>query len=207
MIDKALPIRLEQERKRHKMTKKALANEIFISERAYGAIAKGESDPRLETMISLSKSLDCSLDYLVGSSDYRTMEEITGIDDRGIEALRKINRLRPEEIKLLSRMASSGALDKLLNVILTYAMMCDTSSMTLTNEVYNSNPLVLDGCETRTQLRTSAMFDFGNLLDDISELYAGDRKQAAEDREAIFRSELKILELEKQIAEMKKKPD
>ncbi len=78
--------------------KPAIANAIGISPRAINSYFDGtrNSIPSLRTLWKMAECFDCSIDYLVGKSDYRNIgnkeiHDITGLSDSAIEKLISFN--------------------------------------------------------------------------------------------------------------------
>lgn len=61
--------RLQQLKTERKLLQKDIAKENNLSLRAYQYYERGEREPTLSTLISLSDFFDVSLDYLVGRTD------------------------------------------------------------------------------------------------------------------------------------------
>ena len=62
--------RLREMRQEKGLTQRKLAGLLNMSKNMICEYEKGRAEPNLETLIKLSKILDCSIDYLIGNSDY-----------------------------------------------------------------------------------------------------------------------------------------
>ena len=61
--------RLKELRKQHKLTQRAVAEHLGITEQSYQIYEYGHNNPGLDRLIELADFYDVSLDYLVGRSD------------------------------------------------------------------------------------------------------------------------------------------
>lgn len=62
-------IRIKELRKEKKLTQTQLGNIINLNQTAIGKYERGELEPSIKTLISLSNYFEVSLDYLLGRSD------------------------------------------------------------------------------------------------------------------------------------------
>lgn len=62
-------------REENLLTQKELAEKVQLSEGSISLYEKEERKPSLEVLVKLSDIFNCSIDYLLGRSDYRTKEE------------------------------------------------------------------------------------------------------------------------------------
>ncbi|WP_192942793.1 helix-turn-helix domain-containing protein [Streptococcus dysgalactiae] len=69
------PERLKALRLEANLTQKEIAEKFGISQPSYLAWEKGKRKPGSETLEKFSNFFGVSTDYLLGSSDYRTVEE------------------------------------------------------------------------------------------------------------------------------------
>ena len=74
-------------RKEFGMTQTQLANKIFVNKSMVSAYEKGTRLPSLDSLISLSKTLNVSIDYLLGikvdtSNDRETTIDISGLTEK-----------------------------------------------------------------------------------------------------------------------------
>ena len=74
-------------RKELGMTQTQLANKIFVNKSMVSAYEKGTRLPSLDSLISLSKTLNVSIDYLLGiqkdnNNDRETTIDISGLTEK-----------------------------------------------------------------------------------------------------------------------------
>ncbi|MGV3007239.1 helix-turn-helix domain-containing protein [Streptococcus pluranimalium] len=82
-----LPERLKELRQNAKLTQKELAKAINTSQQNIGFYEKGVRKPKHETLTTLAKFFDVSIDYLLGNTNKKNS---TDIDEEALEAsLRK----------------------------------------------------------------------------------------------------------------------
>lgn len=67
--------RIKSLREELNMTQQELADKIGGAKSTIAMYEKGDRKPSLEVLIKLSKLFDCSMDYLMGRSDYKTNKE------------------------------------------------------------------------------------------------------------------------------------
>lgn len=86
--------RIRDLREDHDMTQDDLAQKLGISKRTLLRYESGESEPSISILISLSLLFNVSIDYIVGSKDYETIESSNIISDLDniIKELEKIKR-------------------------------------------------------------------------------------------------------------------
>jgi len=79
--------RLANLRKNNNLTLKKLSEELGdIKEATISRYEHGRREPNLDTLLKLSDYFGCSVDYLLGRTDYKNIEEI-------IEDPEKINKI------------------------------------------------------------------------------------------------------------------
>lgn len=110
-----LPIRCERLkdlRREKNLTQVEIARKINVTEKTYRSWEKGEyrelcgtifPKPDLDSLISLSDLFNCSIDYLLGRSDCRSIEnhyisEQTGLTDTAINSLKSAKTLKGKKI-------------------------------------------------------------------------------------------------------------
>lgn len=69
------PERLKALRLEASLTQKEIAEQLGMSQPAYLSWEKGKRKPGLETLEKFSEFFGVSTDYLLGKTDYRTVEE------------------------------------------------------------------------------------------------------------------------------------
>ena len=91
--------RLIELRKEKHVSQRELGNLLGISDAAYGRYERGIAEPNVESLIKLADFYNVSIDYLVGRSDIRNVDELA----------KKIVSLSDEE-----KQSVSGLVDLLL---------------------------------------------------------------------------------------------
>ena len=117
---------LNKARKRKGMRQEDLAREIGVILKTVMNWEQGIVNPDLETMIILSKMLDCDLDYLTGrleetTHDIHFVHEFTGLSEAAISKIRNPALNNPIG-KTLSHMIES---ERFGNLITTYRIFLD----------------------------------------------------------------------------------
>ena len=92
--------RLKTKRKKNKITQKALAQKIGVKPIDLSAYEHGKQIPPTDIQIKISKALNVSLDYLIGTSDI-AHPPITG--KRVIEINKNITTKEFEELKKIAK--------------------------------------------------------------------------------------------------------
>lgn len=64
-------LRLRQLREEHGITQKKLGEKIGVTRNAISTYESGKREPEIEKIIKLSEIFDCSVDYLIGASDFK----------------------------------------------------------------------------------------------------------------------------------------
>ena len=64
------PKRLRQMRERRRISRAIMSELCGLSKSMISKYERGEREPKLETLIVLSDFFDCSIDYLVGKTNY-----------------------------------------------------------------------------------------------------------------------------------------
>lgn len=62
--------RLRQMRERRRISRAIMSELCGLSKSMISKYERGEREPKLETLIVLSDFFDCSIDYLVGKTNY-----------------------------------------------------------------------------------------------------------------------------------------
>ncbi|MFB4471732.1 helix-turn-helix domain-containing protein [Oceanobacillus caeni] len=108
--------RFREQRKKHKLSQKDVAEYLGLTESGYGYYEQGRNEPSIEILIKLSTKYSVSIDYLTGRTDnpnppnedtYDSLSEINkllekyGIDQSGFFDIEKWKNLGPEEIRQL----------------------------------------------------------------------------------------------------------
>ena len=83
---------IEKERLEKRMTQKAVADAIGVTEKVYREYESGAKLPKAEFLISLSKLFGVSCDYLLGLTDYKIVgseevQKITGLSGTALDVL------------------------------------------------------------------------------------------------------------------------
>ena len=64
------PERLQKMRERRRISRAIMSELCGLSKSMISKYERGEKQPKLETLVVLSDFFDCSIDYLVGRTDY-----------------------------------------------------------------------------------------------------------------------------------------
>lgn len=64
------PERLRKMRERRRISRSVMSEMCGLSKSAFSKYERGVREPKLETLILLSKFWDCSIDYLCGRTDH-----------------------------------------------------------------------------------------------------------------------------------------
>lgn len=67
--------RIKQLREEFQMTQQDLADKIDGAKSTIAMYEKGDRKPSMEVLIKLSEIFNCSIDYLIGKSESKTVEE------------------------------------------------------------------------------------------------------------------------------------
>ena len=62
--------RLQKMRERRRISRSVMSELCGLSKSMISKYERGEKQPKLETLVVLSDFFDCSIDYLVGRTDY-----------------------------------------------------------------------------------------------------------------------------------------
>lgn len=88
--------RIKQLREEKKWSQNLLAEKINCAPSSIAMYEKGLRKPSLDVLIGLSEIFDCTIDYLMGESEYKNYEEFKKIDELTLNYKRS-----PQETKLL----------------------------------------------------------------------------------------------------------
>lgn len=83
-------LRIKYLRELHQLTQSELAKKLNITQPALATYETGVSNPKLDTVIFLSKLFNVSTDYLLGLTDEKYSKE-------DLELLAKIKILKPDQ--------------------------------------------------------------------------------------------------------------
>lgn len=94
--------RIKLLREEFNMTQQELADKIDGAKSTIAMYEKGDRKPSMEVLIKLSEIFNCSIDYLLGKTDIRNMDELKqvrfansggldtkGLDDEDLEELQR----------------------------------------------------------------------------------------------------------------------
>lgn len=127
-----LPFRLKSLRKEKKYTQAYIAEQLNVTVKTYRSWESGElrgtsneknyPSTDSEKLIKLAKIYNVSVDYLLGLSDYRSVDksyigEITGLSDDAIEMLKILKKYKEESNSLLPALGTDV---DVINQILEY---------------------------------------------------------------------------------------
>lgn len=95
-------MRLKELRKEKGVTQEYLAEKLGVKKQNYGKIERGEYDIKLSQLQTLAEYFDCSIDYILGNTDYkkanaRIVGEYLGIDYNSVMNIARINKLKNNE--------------------------------------------------------------------------------------------------------------
>ncbi len=76
--------RIKLLREELKMTQQELANKLGGAKSTVAMYEKEDRNPSLEVLIKLSEIFHCSIDYILGKSDIRNLDELKGNDPLGL---------------------------------------------------------------------------------------------------------------------------
>ena len=62
--------RLQQMRERRRISRSVMSELCGLSQSMISKYERGEKQPKLETLVILAEFFDCSIDYLVGETNY-----------------------------------------------------------------------------------------------------------------------------------------
>ena len=79
--------RIKLLREELKMTQQELANKLGGAKSTVAMYEKEDRNPSLEVLIKLSEIFHCSIDYILGKSDIRNLDESKGNDPFGLASL------------------------------------------------------------------------------------------------------------------------
>lgn len=67
---------LKSARIRKNLTQKELSNLLGFNEMTISNYENGKTDPAIDTLVKLSKTLDVSIDYLLGNTEEKTLSSL-----------------------------------------------------------------------------------------------------------------------------------
>lgn len=118
MIDKfTIGLRIRQLRENKKFTQLQFAELIDKSSNEVSNIETGKVKPQLETLISISKALDVSLDYLVSEKDtfdkqlyiHEIVDRLSSMEEHGVKHILAYIEFYKEDEYLRTREISKNA--------------------------------------------------------------------------------------------------
>lgn len=120
--------RIRSLRTRHKMNQTAVSEKIGCVLKTYQNYEQGRNFPTLEYATRLSDLYGVSIDYLLGKSQYTSIDnekigELIGLSNQSIDTLKKINNLphTDDDIKILNYIMSDvGEFSLFLNILKNY---------------------------------------------------------------------------------------
>lgn len=74
-VREVLGERLKIERERKKLTQEEFGKKFNLSKQYISYYENGKREPGIDLVINIAKELDVTTDYLLGNSDYRTVQE------------------------------------------------------------------------------------------------------------------------------------
>lgn len=94
--------RLEELRDEKKFTQTVVAEKIGITRPSYNHLETGVNQPGIKTLWDLADMYECSIDYLVGRSDYRNektekLGKPLGLSEKSVKGLLAIKASHPSE--------------------------------------------------------------------------------------------------------------
>lgn len=150
------------------ITRKEFAKRIGTDDSNFGKYLTGDKVPRIDTLIKISKELDCSLDYLLGLSKTRNIEPVN--DEKAFVRVSELTGLSIDSLISLYISYSEG---KLSEKILGEDIWCSC----LDNEIvsfFNTNEK--DNWESKIKILSYLLCsnNFNGLIDSLYKYYQFD---------------------------------
>lgn len=107
--------RLRESLKSRGITQQQIASELGLTRQGFARYLDGSSAPNLDALTIISRRLEVSTDYLLGLSDIASPDvstqiasKVTGLSEKAIDNLRRIQKLQHNETESLSLVLESN---------------------------------------------------------------------------------------------------
>lgn len=119
---------IKKELRDKNITQRDFIKSIGINEANFSSYLKGTKTPQIDTMLKIAKGLDCSLDYLLGLTNKKSIEPTE--DEK---AIFRVSELTGLSLECLNKLTKNG---ESINMYLDNILMLD-DSIELIISIYN----------------------------------------------------------------------
>ena len=168
MVDnKIIGSRLEQLRKEKNETQTDVANVLNVQRQIVSYYETGRRTPNVEDLMILAGHYNTTVDYLLGRTDTKTIDEdiqmicdYTGLNEKAIKRLHKHIKFAPSDADILSFLIAPNSISRYFNDLVNI-----TSKLRYYQETYLEIVSKLSSIEN--QINNLSQKEIEDILDDI----------------------------------------